>query len=248
MLDATCAPQNIEYPQDINLLNEVREKLEVLIDIICITFGFSNPRIYRKNARRDYLALAKCKKRSVKKIRKAIGKQLRYIRRDLRYLNSFTENQCVSLTDKQKAELEVLKTVYEQQLYMYENKTHSVENRIVSLSQPYIRPIVRGKAKSPVEFGAKLDLSVDEQGMARVEKLQFDAYNEADVLIAAADNYRDRTGHYPERILADQIYRNRKNMQFCQKHGIRLSGKSLEDQEKTRFTIRKQNTRITQTE
>ena len=227
MLDATCAPQNVEYPQDINLLNEVREKLELLIDVICITFGIAKPRTYRKNARKDYLALAKCKRRPAKKIRKAIGKQLRYIRRDLGYLNTFMENESVSLTDKQMAELEVLKTVYEQQLYMYENKTHSVENRIVNLSQPYIRPIVRGKAKSPVEFGAKLDLSVDEQGMARVEKLQFDAYNEADVLITAAENYRKRTGHYPERILADQIYRNRKNMQFCQQNGIRLSGKKL---------------------
>ena len=57
---------------------------------------------------------------------------------------------------------------------MYETKTHIVEDRIVSISQPYIRPIVRGKAKSPVEFGAKLDLSVDETGMCRLEKLSFD--------------------------------------------------------------------------
>lgn len=71
MLDATCALQNAEYPQDINLLNEVREKLELLIDVICITFGIAKPRMYRKNARKDYLALAKCKKRPAKKIRKA---------------------------------------------------------------------------------------------------------------------------------------------------------------------------------
>lgn len=32
ILDATCAPQNIRYPQDIELLNETREKLE---DMIC---------------------------------------------------------------------------------------------------------------------------------------------------------------------------------------------------------------------
>ena len=28
ILDATCAPQNISYPQDVNLLNEAREKLK----------------------------------------------------------------------------------------------------------------------------------------------------------------------------------------------------------------------------
>ncbi len=108
---------------------------------------------------------------------------------------------------------------------MFENNTHRIADRIVSIGQPYIRPIVRGKAKSPVEFGAKFDLSVDENGMSRIEKLSFDAYNEAEVLKIAAENYKNRTGHYPERILADQIYRNRDNRKFCSEHGIRLSGK-----------------------
>ena len=105
--------------------------------------------------------------------------------------------------------------VYEQQKYMYENKVHSVHDRIVSISQPYIRPIVRGKAAAPVEFGAKMDMSLDEKGMARIEKLSFDAYNESDVLIAAAERYYERTGHYPERILADKIYLNRNNLSYC---------------------------------
>jgi len=90
------------------------------------------------------------------------------------------------LTDKETEMLAVLKKVYEQQLYMFENNTHGVPDRIVSISQPYIRPIVIGKAKSPVEFGAKLDLAVDENGMSRIEKLSFNAYNEAEVLKTAA--------------------------------------------------------------
>ena len=227
MLDATCAPQNIEYPQDVNLLNEVREKLEKNIDKVCEATGSRKPRTYRKNARKAYLALAKCKKRPAKKIRKAIKQQLSYIKRDLKHLDKLVESTGYEFSQKEKDELEVLKKVYEQQKYMYDNKIHSVENRIVSISQPYIRPIVRGKAKAPTEFGAKLDLSVDDQGMARVEKLSFDAYNESDVLIKAAEAYRERTGYYPERILADQIYRNRTNMKFCQENGIRLSGKKL---------------------
>ena len=52
---------------------------------------------------------------------------------------------------------EVFSLMLKYERFMFDNKTHSVENRIVSISQPYIRPIVRGKAKSPVEFGAKLD-------------------------------------------------------------------------------------------
>ena len=66
-----------------------------------------------------------------------------------------------------------------------------------------------GKAKFPVEFGAKLDMSIDEKDLARLEKLSFDAYNECDVLIDAAERYHARTGRYPERVLEDHIYRTR---------------------------------------
>ena len=60
-----------------------------------------------------------------------------------------------------------------------------------------------------------MDLSLDEKRMARIEKMSFDAYNESDVLIAAVERYFERTGHYPERILADKIYRNRNNLAYC---------------------------------
>lgn len=80
---------------------------------------------------------------------------------------------------------------------MYKNRTHSVTDRIVSISQPWIRLIVRGKAKTPVEFGTKLDLSIDGAGYGRIEKLSFDAYNECDSLEDAAERYKERTRHYP---------------------------------------------------
>jgi len=227
ILDATCAPQNIKYPQDIELLNEAREKLEDMICRISEEYGFYRPRMYRQKARKDYLALAKCRKRGTQKIRKAIRKQLQYIRRDLGYITNLLENNGVILSESDVHLLDILETVYSQQQYMFTNNTHSVENRIVSISQPYIRPIVRGKAKSPVEFGAKMDLSVDETGMCRIEKLSFDAYNESAVLKTAIANYMERTGHYPERVLVDQIYRNRENISYCSNLGIRLSGKKL---------------------
>ena len=227
ILDATCAPQNIAYPQDINLLNEARENLESIIDQICDEYNFYKPRMYREKARKAYLALAKCRKRTGKRIRKAIGQQLRFISRDLGYIDMFVLYNDVVLNDKQKKRLFVLKELYEQQKYMYDNKTHKVKDRIVSISQPYIRPIIRGKAKAPVEFGAKLDMSIDEKGIARLEKLSFDAYNEEDVLVTAIENYRKRTGHYPQRVLVDQIYRNQKNRAYCKSRKIRISGKAL---------------------
>ena len=226
MIDATCAPQNIRFPQDICLLNEARENLEQIIDTICFEYNEPKPRTYRQNARKDYLALAKRRKRTGKPLRTAIKKQLQYIRRDLGYIDVYL-SEGKELSAQQADRLEVIRKVFEQQKYMYDNKTHTVPDRIVSISQPYIRPIVRGKAKASTEFGAKLDISVDEDGMVRIEKQSFDAYNESDVLISAIENYYKRTGHYPERVLADKIYRNRSNLSYCKERGIRLSGPAL---------------------
>ena len=105
-----------------------------------------------------------------------------------------------------------IRKLYEQQRYRYDNKTHQVSDRIVNLSQPYIRPI---------------DVSVDEKGHARLEKISFTPYNEGSVLKDAVERYRKRTGHYPERILADRIYRTRANLQYSKEHGIRMSGPKL---------------------
>lgn len=227
ILDATCAPQQISYPQDVNLLNEARENLEAILDKICYEYNYYKPGMYRQKARQDYLNLAKCKKRTSKKIRHAVKKQLQYVKRDLSYIDLYMEQDDIEFTEKQMKRIKIIRELYEQQKYMYDNKVHSVKNRIVSISQPYIRPIVRGKAKSPVEFGAKLDMSIDERGIARMEYLCFDAYNECDVLTGAIDRYCERTGHYPERVLVDQIYRNRANRAYCKKHGIRISGPAL---------------------
>ena len=226
MLDATCAPSNIRYPQDYSLLNEVREKLEHIIDRFCKSYGFTKPRTYRREARKNYLALAKSKKRSTKKIRKTIRKQLGYVRRDLGYLEQYMSEGYALMSKEIKLFLTIQK-LYEQQEYMYKNKTHSVENRIVSIERPYLRPIIRGKVKAPVEFGAKFDLSIDSSGYGRIEKISFDAYNESTCLVNAVERFKERTGYYPERVLADQIYRTRGNRAYCKLHGIRLSGPKL---------------------
>lgn len=226
IIDSTCAPSNIRYPQDFSLLNEAREKLEVIVDRICKDHSITKPRMYRKEARKNYLALAKTKKKSKSKIRKTIRKQLGYVNRDLGYIDGFLKSG-YELTDKEGSLVDTIRLVYEQQDYMYTNDTHSVENRIVSISQPYIRPIVRGKTITPVEFGAKFDLSLDENGYGRIEKLSFDPYNESTCLQQAVENYKERTGHYPERVLVDQIYRTRDNRNYCKLKGIRISGPKL---------------------
>ena len=225
IVDATCAPSNIRYPQDVSLINEARENAEKLLDVLHDPADGKKPRTYRKRARKDYLKYARCRKHTAKMTRKAIGKQLTYLRRDLNAIYGKL-SLGKSLTTRQMERLNTIRTIYEQQKYMHDNRTHSVPDRIVSVSQPFVRPIVRGKAGKPVEFGAKLDISVVD-GWTRLECCSFDAYNEAGNLQEMAERFREREGHYPSRILADKIYRNRENLNYCKAHGIRLSGPAL---------------------
>lgn len=89
ILDASCAPVNIRYPQDISLLNEAREKLETIIYRFHKAYGLALPRRYARRARKEYLAFAKSKKHTAKKIRKALRQQLSYVKRDIAYLEEF---------------------------------------------------------------------------------------------------------------------------------------------------------------
>lgn len=221
-LDTTCAPAKIRYPQDISLLDEAREKLEIIIYRFCKSYGLKPPRRYRKRARKGYLAFAKSRKHRAKKIRSTLRRQLGYVKRDLRYLEQFM-NDGYAMTGKEIGLYLTINKLHEQQ-HMYDNRVHSVEHCIVSISQPWIRPIVRGKVKAPVGFGAEFDLILDSGGYGRIEKISFEAYNESTCLIGAVERFKERTGYYPERVLADQIYRTRENRGYCKEHGIRLSG------------------------
>ena len=141
------------------------------------------------------------------------------------------------LSSKQAERLNIVTTVYEQQRIMFESGTHSIPRRIVSLAQPWVRPIVRGKAHANTEFGPKLHISLVD-GYARIERLDFEPFNESEDLWRAVARYRERYGCYPERILADKIYRNRQTLAFCKEHGIRLSGPALGKPPKNRILSR----------
>jgi hypothetical protein len=224
ILDATCAPANIRFPTDVSLLNDCREKSEGIIDDHH-TPGTPKPRTYRKKARKQYLQFVRNRKPRKADIRKAIKRQLGYVARDIGIIKRLIDAGC-TLTPKQEALFSTIQTVYEQQQQMYRNKSHQTENRIVSLHQPWIRPIVRGKTVNPTEFGAKVAISLH-GGYATVERLDWNAYNESKTLQDSVERYKAQTGHYPKRILADKIYRTRENRAYCAEHGIRMNGPKL---------------------
>jgi hypothetical protein len=231
LMDATVAPADIKYPTDIDLLNKSREHLETAVNILWNELPHTGHKLpySAKKARKSYLALAKCKKWTKAKCRKAISEQLRYIELASAQLKKYEAQ--VPEHEKLysywlKDRLLVIPKVYAQQKEMYENDTHKCEDRIVSLQQLHVRPINRGKRPNPTEFGQKLHLSVVD-GFTYLEKSSWSSFNEGKELIAAAENYKRKFGYYPEAILADRIYQTRENRAFCTLHDIRLSGPPL---------------------
>jgi hypothetical protein len=91
--------------------------------------------------------------------------------------------------------------------------------RLVNLVQRHVRPIVRGKARTAVELGAKISVSV-QNGFPFLHWISWDAYNEGDDLIAQTEKYKQDYGCYPEHICADRIYINTKNRHYCNRKGI----------------------------
>lgn len=231
LVDATCTPADITYPTDLKLLNEAREKTEAAIDKLHAPLAGEKrkPRTYRQKARKQYLEVAKQKQPGARKIRKAIGQQLRYLKRNLGSIDTLLkEEKAVDrLTPYEQRCLETIRDLQVQQRTMYEERTHRIADRIVSISQPHVRPMVRGKAGKKVEFGAKISISHLQEGYVSLERLSWDAYNESADLTGQIESYRERFGHYPASVHADAIYRTRKNRDYCQERGIRLSGKPL---------------------
>ena len=232
LIDATCAPVDIRHPTDLSLLNEAREVTEILIDAmhpqIRDQFGHK-PRTHRKQAWQQFLAVAKKKKPLITKIRKAIKQQLGHLKRNLASIDALIACGGYLLAAGRHIyqKLLVVSELVRQQAILYHADSRSIRDRIVSLCQAHIRPIVRGKARCSVEFGAKISISVTGEGFTFLDRLSYDPYNEGEDLKAQAIAYRRRYGHYPEVICADQIYRTRSNRAFCQRHGIRLSGPRL---------------------
>ena len=97
-------------------------------------------------------------------------------------------------------------------------------DRIVSVHQPYVRPIVRGKSGIPVEFGPKLGLSLD-NGYTRINTFSWDAYHESKDFKSSVEVYRKTHGHYPELVQVDAIYPTRENRDWAKEKGIRITAK-----------------------
>lgn len=228
LMDATVSPQDIAYPTDLNLLSEARKHTEKIIDVLYVQGKFEKkPRTYRKIARKEYLKVAQNRNPSRRVVRKGVGKQIRYLRRNIAHIHTMLDVfEDFPLSRQQQRRFWVIQTLFTQQQEMFEERKHSVADRIVSIHQPHVRPIVRGKARAKTEFGSKLHLSLVD-GYAFVDTISWDAFNEGKHLEEYVENYKQRFGYYPQKVIADKLYWTRNNRKWLKVRNIKLAAKPL---------------------
>ena len=228
-IDATVADQELKFPTDVDLLNTSRENLERIIDLLYISgCDGVKPRTYKRVARKKYLGFSMKRRKVIKEIRRAVKTQLQYVIRDLKITHQLLSKpgRKEILTKRDKQLIQTITTVYEQQKFMYDNKTRRCPDRIVNIFQPWVRPIVRGKQKNKAEFGAKINAS-EVNGFCRIDKLSWDAYNESVDLELQIENFKTVYDCYPKVLLADKIYLTRENRTYLKEKGIKIYGKPL---------------------
>lgn len=233
MMDATCYEVHLRFPTDVKLLWESCTFLwEEQIPSLCKLAGLKLPRSKFKEQKIKQIDFSKKRRIGIKANKKRVKSLLRLLKKGIEaYQSLLDEAEGLHLSEYVAKRFKTIRKVYEQQSYLVQNKTTSVKNRIVSLSQPHIRPIVRGKENKPVEFGIKAHI-MQVGGINIVEHHSFEAFNETTRLKHAYFKHRTLIGPCTH-LAADGIYPTNSNRRFCSAKKLQTNfvakGKSIKD-------------------
>ena len=220
-VDATCCDAEVRYPTDTNLLEDGSRLIDRLLDKFCARHHMRKPQTHRVEARRAFISCTKKKRKSKKLIDKTKLTLLRCLQADIQIFLDFLGRhasdllECFSRHDHKC--LQAAFKMFEQQKMMFEEGVRTCADRIISIYQPHLRPIVRGKAKAKVEFGAKTGVSIV-NGYTYVDHLSWDAYNESSDLSLQTELYRQRFGILPKEVQADKIYLGKDNRKYIREN------------------------------
>lgn len=220
-IDATCCNAEVRYPVDVDIKHDGCRIISSYIAILCSQLKIKQPECN--------FNLIKKKKKKVSEVKIAKRILLYYLNRDIqtfvKLISASTERFDFFMRKERNIVGSIIK-MYHQQMEMLQEGTNQCANRIISIFQPHIRPIVRGKAKAKVEFGAKIGAGIV-NGYTFVDHLSWDAYNEESDVELQIRLYKERFGYLPATVLCDKIYMNRANRQLFKEYEINSYCKPL---------------------
>ena len=228
-VDATCADAEVRYPVDVTLLETSCRKISEYTLKVCEEFGIKGKKTHYKDARRAYLLLIKQKVKKGRLVKDTIACLLNCLTKDLRQLlGIFAKDyrRYDFLCFYEKRVITAIIKLLHQQDEMHRTGNHHQPSRIVSIFQPHVRPIVRGKAGANVEFGAKIGVSIVE-GYNFIDHHSWEAYNESSDMRLQIELYQKRFGYLPATIDADKIYMNEANRKLLKDMEIKVYCKPL---------------------
>lgn len=250
-MDATCYESYVRYPTDVKLLWEsCKWVFEKAVFKICRLLSEKRPRSKYKEQKQKQRAYDLRKKKTYREGQKRKKALIYLLEKGLGQLQQILNSNCgFGLSAHDFVYLKTIKKVLEQQKYMFEKGINSIEDRIVSLPKPYIRPIVRGKETKRVEFGMKVHmLQVD--GICFIDHISFNAYNEAKRLKVSVLKHKKLFGECYQ-LGADGIYANNGNRTYTTKKEIFTSflkkgGRSTKEEDKLRLALAKERSTVTE--
>ena len=224
--DATCYESDMRYPTDQKLLWECVEKSYSVMCQMSGRLGIHRPRTKYLGVKQANMGYVKQRKHSKSQQRKLtrrlihlLGKILKEIRKMIR-----GHDDGGVLSVRELSVLDIITKVYRQQKNHFNsnNPRESIPDRIVSVSKPYVRPIVRGKEVKNVEFGAKCNnILVD--GISFIEKLSFNAFSEGTRLEHCIKMHKRLFKVDAKKIGGDTGYAGTSNRDLCKERGIQTS-------------------------
>ena len=145
-VDATCADAEVKYPTDCGLLDDSARFIERMLKKACKLLHIAVPRDSRSLIHAKYIRLTKLRHKGKKTKDETLRYMLSHVRKDIMKLSELLPSVWNSLNITEKRTMAAVIKVYRQQEYMFKDGIHTCKDRIVSIFQPHVRPIVRGKA------------------------------------------------------------------------------------------------------
>lgn len=224
--DATCYESDMRYPTDQKLLWECNEKSYAIMCSLSHRLGIHRPRTKYLDVEKANLTYVKQRKHGKSQRRKLTRRLIKLLGKILMEIRKMCREHVAEaeLTAKEKSGLDIITKVYRQQKNHFESNDsrESIPGRIVSVSKPYVRPIVRGKEVKNVEFGAKCN-NIQVDGISFIEKLSFNAFNEGTRLEHCIKMHKRLFKVDVKKIGGDTGYAGTANRDLCKKLGIQTS-------------------------
>ena len=250
--EATCYESEMRYPTDAKLLWKAIEKSYATMCELSSRLGIHRPQTKFIDVQKANLTYRKQRKHSrsqTRKITRRLLDLLGKILKEIREIERVNENAEKLLTVREKSDLKIITRMYRQQKnhFLNNDSRESIPNRIVSLSKPHLRPIVRGKEVKSVEFGAKVNnILVD--GISFIEKLSFNAFNEGTRLVHCLKMHKRLFGVEAKKVGGDTGYAGTENRDYCKANGIKTSfvkrGRPFGEKKKEKDLVRKELARV----